>query len=187
VNRPAVLAGLAVLALALGGCDLSMTRQPRYQTFRGDVLWPGGPSARPTPADAVAADAPADPDPAAARPAMSLALLARGRERFGIYCTPCHGVSGEGDGRIVQRGFPQPPAYSDPRVKALTAEQIVGVISNGYGVMYGYGDRIPVGDRWAITAYVRALQVAHGASPSGGKAAQAAPANGDLADAARRS
>jgi mono/diheme cytochrome c family protein len=167
VRRAAALVGLAAL-VPLASCDLSMTRQPRYETFRGEAFWPGGPKAQAVPAEAVAVDAPVNPDPAAARPQMSAALLARGRARYAIYCTPCHGVFGEGDGRIVQRGFPKPPSYADPRLEALSAEQIVGVISNGYGVMYGYGDRLPVGDRWAVAAYVRALQAAHGTGGGAG-------------------
>jgi mono/diheme cytochrome c family protein len=147
--------------LLISGCDLSMTRQARYDTGRGQSLWPGGPAAGPSPPEALATDAPIDPDPTKARPALTAALLARGRERYAIYCTPCHGTFGDGDGRIVQRGFSKPPAYDDPRLRAAPAEHFVQVIGQGYGVMYAYGDRIPVADRWAIAAYVRALQVAH--------------------------
>lgn len=152
---------VAVLCLGLAGCDLSMTHQPRRDTARGEDLWPGGPQAEPAPSEAVPTDAPVDPDPTHARPPLTAALIARGRERYGIYCTPCHGVFGEGDGRVVQRGFPRPPSYDDPRLRAAPAEHFVDVISHGYGVMYAYGDRIPVADRWAIAAYIRALQLAH--------------------------
>jgi len=154
-------------ALLVGGCDLSMSRQSRYETARGHSLWPSGPAAASSPPDAVATDAPEEPDPTRARPVLTPALLARGRERYGIYCTPCHGVFGDGDGRVVQHGFPQPPAYNAPRLRAAPAEHFVDVIGQGYGVMYGYGDRIPVSDRWAIAAYVRALQWAHDGEPVG--------------------
>lgn len=152
---------LGLLSLALAGCDLSMTRQARYQTARGQALWPGGARAGPPPAGTVPVNAALDPDPTQARPALTAALLARGQARYSIYCTPCHGAFGDGDGRIVQRGFPRPPSYDDPRLRAAAPEHFVDVISRGYGVMYAYGDRIPVDDRWAIAAYIRALQLAH--------------------------
>jgi mono/diheme cytochrome c family protein len=164
------LAVALACGLAAGGCDLSMTRQARHDTARGAAVWPGGPQAQPSPAGAVPVDAPLDPDPTRARPTLDAALLARGRERYEIYCTPCHGAFGEGDGRIVQRGFPRPPSYDEPRLRAAPAEHFVAVISDGYGVMYAYGDRISVADRWAIAAYIRALQLAHGlpAADAGG-------------------
>lgn len=159
------LAVVLACGLAGAGCDLSMTRQARHDTDRGAALWPGGPQAQPVPAAAVPVDAPLDPDPTNVRPPLTAALLARGQDRYGIYCTPCHGTFGDGDGKIVQRGFPKPPSYDDPRLQTAPAEHFVDVISRGYGVMYAYGDRIPVSDRWAIAAYVRALQRAHDAPP----------------------
>jgi hypothetical protein len=84
--------------------------------------------------------------------------LQRGRERYDIFCTPCHGLSGSGDGMIVRRGFPAPPSYHTARLRAAPAQHFFDVISNGYGVMYSYAPRIEPRDRWAIVAYVRALQ-----------------------------
>lgn len=91
---------------------------------------------------------------------MNAALLARGRERFEIYCAVCHGYTGEGDGRIVQRGMPHPPSYLEDRLRAAPDSHFLTVIANGYGAMYSYADRVAPEDRWAIVAYIRALQLA---------------------------
>jgi mono/diheme cytochrome c family protein len=92
------------------------------------------------------------------RPALTEALLERGRERFGIYCTPCHAYDGSGDGIVPARGFPHPPDFRSVRLKAAPASHIYDVITHGYGVMYSYADRVPPRDRWAIAAYIRVLQ-----------------------------
>ncbi|HEY9131960.1 MAG TPA: cytochrome c [Dyella sp.] len=93
-----------------------------------------------------------------ARPAITLALMRRGQERYEIYCAPCHGLAGDGDGLVAQRGFPAPPSYDLQRLRDAPDVQIFDAITNGYGVMYPYRDRIDTQDRWAIVAYVRALQ-----------------------------
>lgn len=90
---------------------------------------------------------------------VTLALLQRGRERFDIYCGPCHGSSGAGDGMIVRRGFPAPPSYHTERLRNAPDSHFYQVISNGYGIMYPYADRVAPRDRWAIVAYIRALQL----------------------------
>jgi mono/diheme cytochrome c family protein len=87
------------------------------------------------------------------------ALLARGRERFDINCAPCHSTVGDGDGMIVRRGFPSPPSYHTDRLRNAPDSHFYQVISNGYGAMYPYADRIAPADRWAIVAYIRALQL----------------------------
>ena len=92
------------------------------------------------------------------KPPMSLALVKRGRERFNIFCSECHGSTGDGDGMVVQRGFPAPASFHDARLVNAPDEHFVDVITNGYGVMYSYSDRVPPADRWAIAAYIRALQ-----------------------------
>jgi mono/diheme cytochrome c family protein len=89
---------------------------------------------------------------------MSMTLLRRGQERFSIYCTPCHGAGGDGDGMVVRRGFPRPPSYRIERLRNAPDRHLYEVIRDGYGVMYPFGDRIEPADRWAIVAYVRALQ-----------------------------
>jgi len=88
----------------------------------------------------------------------TLEVLERGQERYNIYCSPCHGLSGRGDGMVVRRGFPAPPSYHSAKLRAATAQHIFDVISNGYGVMYSYAARVEPRDRWAIVAYIRALQ-----------------------------
>jgi mono/diheme cytochrome c family protein len=86
-------------------------------------------------------------------------LLHRGRERFDIYCSPCHSPVGDGDGRVVRRGFPAPPSYHSERLRNAPDSHFYAVITNGYGAMYSYASRVPPADRWAIVAYIRALQL----------------------------
>ena len=95
---------------------------------------------------------------------MTAALLDRGHERFGIFCQPCHGAGGDGNGIIVQRGMPRPTSYHDERLRAADDQHFFDVITNGYGAMYSYASRVPPGDRWAIVAYIRALQLSRHAS-----------------------
>jgi mono/diheme cytochrome c family protein len=97
-------------------------------------------------------------------------LLARGRERYAIYCVPCHGETGRGDGAIVQRGFPPPPDLARADLRQASAQQLYDAISNGYGLMYPFSDRVAPADRWAIVAYLRALQLARNgdANPGAG-------------------
>jgi mono/diheme cytochrome c family protein len=85
-------------------------------------------------------------------------VLERGRERFNIYCSPCHGRTGEGNGIIVQRGFPAPPSYHIDRLRTAPVGHFYDVITRGYGIMYSYAARVAPDDRWAIAAYIRALQ-----------------------------
>jgi mono/diheme cytochrome c family protein len=91
-------------------------------------------------------------------PPLTLALLRRGRERFDIFCAPCHGFTGTGNGMIVQRGFPDPPSYLSEKLREAPIQHFYDVITNGYGVMFSYAARVPPPDRWAIIAYIRALQ-----------------------------
>jgi mono/diheme cytochrome c family protein len=84
--------------------------------------------------------------------------LERGRERFEIYCAPCHGRTGAGNGIIVQRGYPAPPSYHIDRLRQAPAGHFFDVITQGYGVMYSYAQRVEPADRWAIAAYIRVLQ-----------------------------
>jgi mono/diheme cytochrome c family protein len=86
------------------------------------------------------------------------ALLARGRQRFDIFCSPCHGRAGDGEGMVSQRGFKRPPSYHTGKLLGQPAGYYFDVISNGFGAMASYASRVPVEDRWAIVAYIRALQ-----------------------------
>ena len=90
---------------------------------------------------------------------IDMALLRRGRERFDIYCAPCHSRLGDGDGMVARRGFPHPPSYHIDRLRTAPDRHFYDVITNGHGVMYPYGDRVAPEDRWAIVAYIRALQL----------------------------
>ncbi|HET7546124.1 MAG TPA: cytochrome c [Usitatibacter sp.] len=94
---------------------------------------------------------------------ITMRLLARGRERFDIYCAPCHSRLGDGDGRIARRGFPHPPSYHIDRLRNAPDRHFYDVMTNGYGVMYPYRDRVAPEDRWAIVAYIRALQLSQDA------------------------
>jgi len=91
---------------------------------------------------------------------VSLTLLRRGRERYDIYCAACHGLTGAGDGIVVARGFPKPRPFTDAKTMQASAHQLVGAIGQGYGAMYSFSDRVEPKDRWAIAAYIRALQLA---------------------------
>jgi mono/diheme cytochrome c family protein len=93
-------------------------------------------------------------------------LLARGRQRFNIYCAPCHSRAGDGDGMIARRGFPHPPSYHTAALRNAPDSHFYKEISDGYGVMYPYADRISPHDRWAIVAYIRALQLSQHAPRS---------------------
>ena len=86
-------------------------------------------------------------------------LLNRGKERYGIYCTPCHGHTGQGNGVIVKRGLKAPSSFHEQRLREMPIAYYFDVITNGYGVMYSYASRVPTADRWAISAYIRTLQL----------------------------
>jgi len=176
----AVLLGLGLL----GGCERlfrDMYEQPRYDPGEGSPLFADGKASRPPPLQSVPysmGDAAAissgrrgwqavaerhEAALAEAPPPVDRALLLRGRERYEIYCLPCHSPLGDGDGPIVRHGFPAPPSYHEPRLRAAPDRHFYDVITHGYGVMYAYGDRVEPADRWAIVAYIRALQLSQNA------------------------
>ncbi|MGJ0394251.1 MAG: c-type cytochrome [Methylocystis sp.] len=150
----------AVLAtLALSGCGLSMTEQRKYTTYEPSTFWDDGASARPLPEGVVDQEAALREAALAQPPKISPDIMTRGRERFEIFCAPCHGLAGDGDGVIVKRGFPSPPSYHSQELVGAPAQHFVDVITSGHGVMYSYADRVEPADRWAIAAYIRALQL----------------------------
>ena len=155
---------LAVLLLA--GCDLSMTEQPKYGPYAPSALWRDGTSARPLPAGTVAQGDIERERAEKTPPKVDAALLGRGRERYEAFCSPCHGLAGYGDGMVVQRGFPPPPSYHIERLRNADAWHFFDVQTKGYGVMYSYADRVSAEDRWAIAAYIKALQLSQYASLS---------------------
>ncbi len=99
-------------------------------------------------------------------PPLTLALLQRGQQRFRIDCTPCHSELGDGNGMVVQRGFPRPPSYHSDRLRQTPTQHFYDVITHGHGAMYSFANRVAPQDRWAIAAYIRALQLSqHPESP----------------------
>lgn len=169
------------LLLALAGCRLDMHVQPRYNPYDPSSFFSDGRSARQPVAGTVARDAiiasgdestgnggsiggPGGADANAFPFAVTREVLDRGRERYNIFCSPCHGLAGDGDGMIVQRGFQAPPSYHLDRLRNAPSSHFFDVITNGFGAMYPYGYRVPVSDRWAIVAYIRALQLSRQAT-----------------------
>ncbi len=140
------LASLLMVPLVLAGCD-DMSDQARQKTY--------APEASPAqiPTDVVQFE-----ERETQPPPVTLALLQRGQEQFRIYCTPCHGELGLGNGMVVQRGFPRPPAYTDADLLRAPPQHFYDVITKGWGVMYSFADRVKPADRWAVAAYIRALQ-----------------------------
>ena len=116
---------------------------------------------RPPAPGTLARDQPGDAVPQPAE--ITAAMVARGQDRFDIFCAPCHGRAGDGEGMIVQRGFPHPPAFTIARLRQAKASALYDVITHGHGAMYAYADRVSSADRWAVIAYVRALQQSQGA------------------------
>lgn len=186
--RLAAVLTLVATCVTLAGCERAkqdMYDQPRYKPYAKSELFENGSSARTAPegtqprargafaessggrvggqavqADIVAERAQTNPYP------VDLALLRRGQERYTIYCMPCHSPVGDGDGLVVRRGFPPPPTYHQDRLRNAPDRHLYDVISNGYGVMVSNADRVEPADRWAIVAYIRALQLSQYAQAS---------------------
>jgi mono/diheme cytochrome c family protein len=137
---------LAFVAL-LSACD-DMTDQKKGQAYSSDAQ-------SVVPANDVVPWG----DAAVTPPPLTLALLQRGQQRFRIYCTPCHSELGDGNGMVVQRGFPHPPSYMEDRLVKAPTRHFYDVMTDGHGVMYSFAGRISPHDRWAIAAYIRALQL----------------------------
>jgi len=173
--RTSAVALLCLLAAAGAACRQDMHNQPKYVPLRGTDFFGDQRSARPLVEGTVArghlhddvlletgkmgsADADLFPFRIDAR------VLARGRERYDIYCAPCHGRTGAGDGMIVQRGFRRPVSYHDERLRNAPAGHFVDVMVNGFGAMADVADTVNARDRWAIAAYIRALQLSEHAT-----------------------
>lgn len=156
--RPLRLALAAVLlAPALASCGkANMDSQAKAKQWDENTFFADRSSMREPVPGTVARNAPDAPAPQPK--VITAALLERGRTEFNIFCSPCHGQSGDGRGMIVQRGFPQPPPLWLPRLEQAEASYLYDVITDGHGVMYSYADRVKSADRWAVIAYVRALQ-----------------------------
>jgi mono/diheme cytochrome c family protein len=161
---------LAAALVALAGCRADMYEQPKYNPMEPSSFFDDGTSARPRVAGTVARGElriddhfyqgkvnglDADTFPIH----VTQAVIERGQERYRIYCVPCHGELGDGNGMIVQRGFPKPPSYHEEPLRSQPVGHYFDVISRGHGVMYSYAARVAPDDRWAIVAYIRALQL----------------------------
>jgi mono/diheme cytochrome c family protein len=163
------------LCVFAAGCRQDMHNQPKYIPLRESTFFADERSARPVVAGTVArgqlrddlllytgklngADAPVFPFP------IDDAVLRRGRERFDIYCSPCHARTGEGDGMIVRRGYRRPPSFHDDRLRTVPVGHFFDVMTNGFGAMPDYAAQVRAEDRWAIAAYIRALQLSAHAS-----------------------
>lgn len=162
---------LAASVLALAGCETrqDMADQPKARPLAPSDFFADGRSARPRVENTVARGEIADdllviPKDSNAFPLpVDQKLLDRGRDRYQIFCTPCHASTGNGDGMIVQRGMKRPPSYHIDRLRQAPVGYFYDVISNGFGQMYSYSAQLPPRDRWAIIAYVRALQLSRNA------------------------
>jgi mono/diheme cytochrome c family protein len=169
------LAALAVLALTGAACRQDMHDQPKYTAYKASDFFADERSARPLVEGTIARGHLNDDSllytgqiagqPSAVFPfAIDDAVMRRGRERYDIFCSHCHGLTGAGDGMVVQRGYRQPPSFHVDRLRQAPPGHIFDVITNGFGAMPDHAAQIPVRDRWAIAAYLRALQLSQYAS-----------------------
>jgi hypothetical protein len=175
-NSPVEWFGAVLLAgVLVAGCTQKMVQQPSYRPFQPSDQFADGTSARPLPADTVARGhlrddtllftgsingQPADEFPFP----VTREVLDRGRQRFDVYCLPCHGYLGDGDGMVVQRGFSPPPSFHTDRLRQAPVGHFFDVMSNGTGSMPSYAAQLTAPDRWAIAAYIRALQLSQHAT-----------------------
>jgi mono/diheme cytochrome c family protein len=164
----------AFIAFA-AGCRRDMQDQPRYKPLSASRFFADGRSARPIPAGTIARDELNDTDllhtgltdgtfSTKFPVPITKQLLLRGQQRYNIYCTPCHGFLGDGNGMIAKRGFKWPANLHTDRLRNAPPGYLFQVVSNGYGAMPAYRHQIEPNDRWAILAYVRALQFSRDAS-----------------------
>jgi mono/diheme cytochrome c family protein len=166
---------LVLATVALAGCRQDMHDTPRYEVYEANPSFADGRASRNLPVGTVARGQLRDDDhlytgkidgfPAQTYPfAIGAAEMQRGRERFNIYCTPCHGLLGDGQGMVVERGLRQAASYHQERLQRAQPGYFFDVITNGFGAMQGYAEQIPPRDRWMIAAYIRALQLSQNAS-----------------------
>jgi mono/diheme cytochrome c family protein len=179
-HRPrarALVASWGLALLVVSGCRSEMYEQPRYEPLEPSTFFDNGSSARPLVAGTVPREDVRGALPAGASEdefntgwskgrlaevvpfPVDKAVLERGRQRYQIYCIPCHGESGDGRGMIVRRGFNPPPPYYSEELRKKPIGHFVDVMTRGFGTMYSYASRIPPRDRWAIAAYIRVLQL----------------------------
>jgi cytochrome c553 len=167
------LAGLGILFL-FTGCRPDMFQQPKSNPLSASDFFEDGAGSRPLVPGTVARGHLEENQPFYTGKRgtnlletfplpITRAVLDRGRERYDIYCSVCHGRTGDGNGMIPQRGFPPPPSYHIDRLRQAPVGHFFDVMTQGYGVMYSYASRVGPEDRWAIAAYIRVLQLSHDA------------------------
>lgn len=172
--RGFAFACLGAAAVLLAGCRLDMHVQPKYLPYEPTDFFADGRSERqPVPGTVARGHLRLDELMFTGREngvvvdkfpfPITKADLDRGRERYNVYCTPCHDYTGTGRGMIVQRGFPQPPSYHIQRLRDAPAGHFFEVMTNGFGAMYSYAARVEPADRWRIAAYIRVLQLSRNA------------------------
>lgn len=170
-----VMLTVSLTAVLLSGCYQKMGRQPAYDPYEESEFFDNRSSARPLVEGTVARGTLREDELlytgkmngqlADVLPMeLNQQLLDRGEERYNIYCSMCHGSTGTGDGMIVRRGYKRPPSFHDASLKTAKIGHFYDVMTNGYGVMPSYAAQVPVQDRWAIAAYVRALQLTRSAT-----------------------
>lgn len=161
---------LIALALLAGACRQDMHDQPKYKPLAASAFFADGKAARaPVKGTVARGHLHADEALYAGRAGgrrlaefplpVTRRLVERGRERYTIFCSPCHGALGDGHGMVVRRGFRQPPSFHEERLREAPPGHYFDVITNGFGAMASYASRVAPEDRWAIIAYVRALQL----------------------------
>lgn len=173
-----ICGSMSFLLLLVTGCELRqrMFDQPKYEPLERSTFFADGLSARqPVPGTVARGQLRLDThlhlgtiegELAETLPTnieLDYGLLKRGQERYDIFCAPCHDRTGRGNGMIVQRGLKQPPSMHEDRLREAPIGHFFDVMTNGFGAMYSYSSRIPVEDRWAIAAYIRALQFSQNA------------------------
>ena len=177
-TRPGAVRALLGMSLLAGACEngvKNMYEQPKYKPLDASPLWEDGRASRPREPGTVihssgvlagtTSGRSGVPDrPPGTEATYTPASLQRGRERYEIYCAPCHGLTGDGNGYVTLRGFPHPPTYHSEQLRGAPDLYLFDVITRGYGAMYSYADRLSPADRWAIVAYLRALQLSQRAT-----------------------
>ncbi len=170
LRKAGLVCALLCLALLAAGCTMTMRDQPRLDPYEPSTFLPKGQSAQPPVADTVPYGEARTDDALYTGQvdgqyveefpfAITKDDLEYGRQRYDIYCAPCHGYTGDGDGMVVQRGFKNPPSFNQDRLREAAPGYFYYAITNGFGSMPSYANRIPVHDRWLIIAYVKALQL----------------------------
>jgi hypothetical protein len=170
--RSLLMAFVAASVFLATGCDhlrQDMATQPKNKPLSPSAFFPDGRSERPLVENTVARGSIADDDLFVPKDSnrfpipVNLELLERGQNRYNIFCAPCHGLQGDGNGMVAMRGMKHPPSYHQDRLRQVPNGYLYDVITSGFGQMLDYSAQIPPRDRWAIIAYIRALQLSRNA------------------------